>query len=92
MAIALLVINLLACSVIWAAAMFFYLRHAAPRGASEHYSQIALICIAVGAFAAVVSGLTEPLPAWWVVSLRVGVAMLAALPLRRAWHEWKSRA
>lgn len=92
MAIVLLVINLLACSVIWAAAMFFYLRHAAPRGPDQHYSQIALICIAVGAFAAVVSGLTEPLPPWWVISLRVGVAMLAVIPLRRAWREWRSRS
>jgi hypothetical protein len=92
MAIALLLVNFVACAVIWAAAMFFYLRHERPRGASQHYVQIALICIAVGAFAAVVVGATERVPPWWVISLRIGVAMLAVLPLRRAWHEWRARA
>ena len=92
MALAMLLINLIACSVLWAAAMFFYLRHDAPRGVGQHYSQIALICIAVGAFAAVVSGLKEPPPPWWVICLRVGAAMFAGMALRRAWHEWRARA
>ena len=85
-------INLAACGLIWAAAMFFFMRHDAPAGAQEHCRQIALVCIAVGAFAAFITGLKQALPPWWVLALRVGVAMFAAAHLQHAWHEWRSRA
>lgn len=77
MATLLLLINLAACGVIWAAAMFFYLRHDSPGCARQHLSQIALIFIAVGAFAGGVTTFKGGAVAWWVVMFRLGAAMAA---------------
>jgi len=88
----LLLLNLVACGVIWAAAMFYYLRHGAPECARQHYGQIALILIAVGAFAAAVTDLRTHQLSVWVVIFRVGIAMVAARYLSRAWRQYRLEA
>lgn len=76
-------LNIAACGVIWAAAMFFYLRHDRPECARHHYVQVALILVAVGSFAAGVEAIRGEVVAWWVVLFRMGAAMLAARSLWR---------
>lgn len=78
------VVNLAACAVIWLAAMDFYLRHHAPTGLRQHFTQSALLLVAVGAFAALVEGLHGQVPSWGGLALRVGIAMLAGRELRLA--------
>lgn len=84
MSLWMLLINLAACGVIWAATMHFYLRHGRPRCVRQHFGQIALVLIAVGAFAAGVAAL-KGLPVTWPdLALRVGFAMLAGKKLHGA--------
>lgn len=92
MATLLILLNLLACFVIWAAAMFYYLRHGAPECAGQHYGQIALIFIAVGAFAAAISDIRAPHQVSpWEVAFRVGIAMVAARYLGKAWRMYRQQ-
>lgn len=86
----LLILNLAACFVIWAAAMFFYLRHGVPECAGQHYGQVALILIAVGAFAAGIVDLRAQQLSIWVITFRVGIAMVAARCLARAWRQFRA--
>lgn len=89
----LLLLNLAACGVIWATAMFFYLRHGAPECAGEHYGQVALIFIAVGAIAAAISELRgDHSVSVWDVVFRFGIAMIAARYLLRAWRRYRLEA
>lgn len=87
MASFLLLVNLAACLVIWAAAMYFYLKHDAPRCAGQHYGQIALVLVAVGAFACIIQALRLAAVDWWTLVFRVGLAMVAGRSLLRAWRE-----
>lgn len=88
----LLLVNLIACGVIWAAAMFYYLRHGTPECVSQHYGQIALIFIAVGAFAAAIGDLrASHSPSAWEVTFRVGIAMVAARYLSRLWRQYRQQ-
>lgn len=73
----LFVLNLAACGVIWAAALFFYLRHGRPACARHHFVQVALVLIAVGAFSVGMAGLRGYPVMWWEVLFRIGLAMLA---------------
>jgi hypothetical protein len=90
MATLLLTLNLAALAVIWAAAMFYYLRHGAPECAGQHYGQIALILIAVGAFATGIADLRTHQLSVWAVMFRVGIAMVAARYLARAWRQYRA--
>ena len=89
MATLLILLNLAACAVIWAAAMFYYLRHGAPACAGQHYGQVALVLIAVGAFAAAITDLRAHYLSAWEITFRVGVAMVAARYLARAWRVYR---
>lgn len=85
----LIALNLAALCVIWAAAMFYYLRHGAPACAGQHYGQVALVLIAVGAFAAAIGDVRTHHLSAWEVTFRVGVAMVAARYLSRAWRVYR---
>lgn len=92
MGILVLLLNLAACGVIWAAAMYFYLKHDAPQCAGQHYGQVALILVAVGAFACIVQALRLAAVDWWTLLFRVGLAMVAGRSLLRAWRERRGLA
>jgi len=87
MSILVLLLNLVACGVIWVAAMYFYLKHDAPRCAGQHYGQVALILVAVGAFALIVQAVRLSSVDWWTLLFRLGLAMVAGRSLLRAWRE-----
>lgn len=88
MATLLLLLNLAACAVLCAVAMFFYLRHGAPGVcARQHFNQLALIAVSVGAFASGIDALRGGSLDWWAVLLRVGAAMFAG----KALWQWRAQ-
>jgi hypothetical protein len=91
MAALLLLVSLASCAVIWAAAMFFYMRHDRPTNVREHYGQVALLFVAVGAFASGVRTLKFPPGDAWSVLFLLGIAMFAARSLWSAWLDLRSR-
>ncbi|GAB3755161.1 hypothetical protein [Lysobacter olei] len=70
-------LNLAACALVCAVALFFYLRHARPACLRHHLNQIGLLAISVGAFASAVATLRGITPDWPSVALHLGVAMFA---------------
>ncbi|WP_396616793.1 hypothetical protein ACHZ97_04245 [Lysobacter soli] len=84
MSIVLLILNLLSSAVVFAVAMFFYLRHGRPTRLRHHANQTALLALSVGAFAALISAWRGLPTTWWEVLFRLGVAALAA----KAWLHW----
>ena len=87
MTMLMLLINLAACGVIWAAAMHFYLRHGRPRCARQHFGQVALVLITASAFAAGMTALKGIHVPWWDLAMRVGFAMLAGKKWFDAWRD-----
>lgn len=88
MGVVLWILNLLACAVVFAVAMFFYLRHGRPACLRHHANQTALLALSVGAFAALLSAWRGLPTVWWEVLFRLGVAALAG----KAWLHWFSQS